>query len=283
MPTFNIPAFVAALFALGGADAYGPPVSGHDFDFSVAYRSGLTFSTTSPPTEVLAATDVAMTEPLVTLADPDGTGRDGRYVAFAEVSYVPTYDGVDDVIYTVPWLEANLTVLDNGTLTPDPHTYGASRITHFNTIYTGEVRNATVHVWRQTPELVAFLLDDDDYGGNLWLQLVLVWSNTTGKISYDFPRANVDFKVRNETGEYRGDVDENGASIVGYVSSSTSAVGTSVAALPTDAPGTTTGSSSVPASTTTGTAGPTETPNVAPSSMAASGILLLAPMILAVL
>ncbi|XXG97860.1 hypothetical protein Hte_004174 [Hypoxylon texense] len=280
MPAFNIPAFVAALFALGGVHAYGPSVSGHDFNFSVAYRSGVTFSTADPPTGVLKATDIAMTEPVVTLADPDGAGRDGRYVAFVEVSYVPTLDGIDDVIYTFPWIEANLTVLANGTLAPDLHAYRP--ITHFNTIYTSEVRNATVHVWKQTPELVAFLLDDD-FAGTFW-QVALVWSNSTSKISYDFERANIDFKIRNETGEYRGDVDDNGASIVGYVSSSTSAPGTSATTIPTGAPSTTTtGSGSVPASTTTGAAGPTETPNAAPSSMAAPGILLLAPMILAIL
>ncbi|KAI1780314.1 hypothetical protein F4818DRAFT_395331 [Hypoxylon cercidicola] len=214
------------------------------------------------------------------LADPDGTGRDGRYVAFVEVSRIPELDTIDDVIYSFPWIESNLTVTENGTLTPDLHSYGYSQIIHFNSIPTNEVRNATVHVWKQTPELVAFLLDQDRHA--ILLQLALVWSNTTERISYDFPRANVDFKIRNETGEYRGDVDGNGASIVGYVSSSTLA-GTSATAIATDAPSTTTGSASVPASTTTATASPTSTPNAAPSTTAFPGILLLAPIIFAIL
>ncbi|KAI0182104.1 hypothetical protein GGR52DRAFT_67603 [Hypoxylon sp. FL1284] len=274
MSVFRTPALFAALLALSGANAYSPPISGHDFDFSVAYRSGLKFSTAQPPTGVLSAADIVLTEPVVTLADPDSAGRGSRYVAFVEVSYVPTVDVIDDVIYTFPWIESNLTVGDDGALTPDLHTYGASHVTHFDPIETGEVRNATLHVWRQTPELAAFLLDDS-FAGLFW-QLALVWSNSTDDISYDFARANVDFKIRNDTGEYRGDVDENGASIEGYVPSSTSAT-----TLPTGAP-ITTGSGSGPASATTGTASPTATPGAAAPPMAVSGMLLLAAVAVAV-
>lgn len=278
MIAFNAPVFTAVILAISGVNAYRTDyVTGHDFDFSVTYPSGLTFSTTERPTDVLSATDIGAKEPLVTLTDPDGTGRDDRYVAFVEISYIPTIDSINDVIYEFPWIESNLTVLSNGTLTPD--VYDSGRITYFHTIWTNEVRNATLHVWKQTPELVDFLLDNS-FAGTFW-QLALVWSNTTSKISYDFPRSNIDFKIRNGTGEDRGGIDDNGASIVGWVSSSTSA-GTSATALPTDAPATTTGSGSVPASTT-GAASPTETPNGASSLMAASGVLFLAPVVLAML
>ncbi|KAI6088772.1 hypothetical protein F4821DRAFT_276974 [Hypoxylon rubiginosum] len=212
MIAFNAPVFTAVILAISGVNAYRTDyVTGHDFDFSVTYPSGLTFSTTERPTDVLSATDIGAKEPLVTLTDPDGTGRDDRYVAFVEISYIPTIDSINDVIYEFPWIESNLTVLSNGTLTPD--VYDSGRITYFHTIWTNEVRNATLHVWKQTPELVDFLLDNS-FAGTFW-QLALVWSNTTSKISYDFPRSNIDFKIRNGTGEDRGGIDDNGASIVG--------------------------------------------------------------------
>ncbi|KAI1762749.1 hypothetical protein GGR53DRAFT_401053 [Hypoxylon sp. FL1150] len=152
MLAFNAPAFTAVIIAISGVTAYrSNPISGHDFDFAVVYPSGLTFSTMQPPTDILPASDIGATEPLVTLADPDGaTGRDDRYVAFVEISYQPAYDSVDDAIYEFPWIESNLTVGENGTLTPDPLLHGASHIGYFHTIWTCRPRRRDrVRCWRQ--------------------------------------------------------------------------------------------------------------------------------------
>ncbi|KAI0131580.1 hypothetical protein F4814DRAFT_406539 [Daldinia grandis] len=94
----------------------------------------------------------------------------------------------------------------------------------------------------------------------LFFHLAPVWSNSTSKVGLNFPRANIHFMVRNETGEFRGDVDENGAKIEGYVSTSTAVSATEA---PTGPPGTSTGSDSAPVSTTAGPGGPTDTPNAA--------------------
>ncbi|KAI1381203.1 hypothetical protein F4677DRAFT_119356 [Hypoxylon crocopeplum] len=249
--------FVTALMA-SHANAYiRPPLSGHDFDFSAVYTSGLKLSTSSPPTDILPVEEIALKRPVVTLSDPDSAGRDDRYISFLEISYLPTIDTLDDVIYAFPWIKTNQIVLENGTLSDE--LYESSQIYHADAIESGEVRNATLHVWRQTPSLMDYI--DDDVWPTLW-QLAGVWSNTTSKVDYDFARANVDFKVRNDTGTFRGDVDENGATISGYVSTTSMTTATSATAGPTDVPATTTGSGSVPASSTTA-AGPTETPNAA--------------------
>ncbi|KAI1403322.1 hypothetical protein F4819DRAFT_231280 [Hypoxylon fuscum] len=287
MFTSSIRASAAAvLFVVTEATAsyIRPPLTGHDFEFTAVYKSSLTISTSDPPKDVLSAKEIALQAPAVTLTDPDSAGREDRYLSFLEISYIPTIDGLDDVIYTFPWIKTNLVVKENGTLSDELDE--SSSITRFDKIESNEVRNATLHVWKQTDALMAFL--DDDNMPLFW-QLALVWSNTTSRYDYNFQHANVDFKVRNETGNFRGGVDENGDGVPGYISSSTSM--TSATALPTDAPSTTAGSGSVPASTTTSTESPTATPNAAPSqvilsapwSMMSSGLLLLSPVILAIL
>ncbi|OTA92586.1 hypothetical protein M434DRAFT_396355 [Hypoxylon sp. CO27-5] len=259
-----------------------PPLTGHDFDFTATYPSGLKISTSDPPKDVLPATEFPYRVPIVTLTDPDSVGRDDRYISFLEISYIPDprYDPLNDVIYTFPWAKTNLTVTENGTLSDESKE--SHRIYHSDAIETSEVRNATLHVWKQTPALMDFISGEDSGNMPILWQLILTWSNTMDKVDKNFPRANVDFKIRNETGEFRGGVDDNGASISGYVATSTS----SATANPTGVTSTSIGSGSVAASATTSAGGPTETPNAAfPQvistswAMAISGISLLASAI----
>ncbi|KAI2602313.1 hypothetical protein GGR54DRAFT_654392 [Hypoxylon sp. NC1633] len=230
-PLKTLASLAMALPAIGQASA-GPgiPITGHSFDFTALYASGLEISTKSPPTPgtMLSAQEINFQQPTITLSDPPpSSGSDPNqdwYISFLEISYLP------------PAGEA----LQNGTLTDAPA--DAHRIVHADSVPTSEARNATLHVWRQTPSLLSYL--DSGASSSLLLHVAQVWNNSTTKADMGFARANVDFKVRNETGEYRGDVDANGASVSGGVLSSTS-----VTSVPTGAPTTTT--------TGSGAAGPT--------------------------
>ncbi|KAI1803141.1 hypothetical protein F4811DRAFT_526191 [Daldinia bambusicola] len=268
MYVFSTRVVLATALALCQVNAARPPITGDDFDFTATYKSGLKIAQSKPPKDVLSAKEIVFERPTVVLADPDSAGRDDRYLAFLEISYVPWLDIVDDTIYSFPWIKTNLVIAENGTLSDELDE--SKSIYRADAIETSEVRNATIHVWKQNPELMHFL--EDDYMPVFW-QLGTVWSNSTDKVDMNFPRASVDFKVHNETGEFRGDVDENGASIAGYVSTSTTASGT---AFPTDVPSTTTGSGSVPASTTAGAGERTETPSAASTQSISSGSWLIA-------
>ncbi|KAI5923493.1 hypothetical protein F4810DRAFT_208704 [Camillea tinctor] len=194
-----------------GTGAYNRPhLTGHDFDFSATYASGLQFSTSYPPTDVLPAREIALREPVITLNDSSDAGGDARYVTFLEISYYPSIDMIDDIIYAFPWIKTEQLVLENGTLTDDFH--HGSRIYHEDYIPSGEVRNATMHVWKQTDDLMSFLTGDEM---PVLFQLARVWANSSSKAPTDFLRANIDFKTQNQTGTCRGDVDQNGATITG--------------------------------------------------------------------
>ncbi|KAI8962043.1 hypothetical protein F5Y11DRAFT_324084 [Daldinia sp. FL1419] len=269
----------ALIFARLGAATW-PPISGNDFEFTATYESGLKIIQSKPPKDVLSVEEFLFDYPEIVLTDPDSAGRDGRYTAFLEISYVPYYESLDTVIYTFPWIKTNLIVKENGTLS-DELRESRTWSRYYETT-TSEVRNATMHVWKENPELKHFIEEDDM---PMFFQLARVWSNSTSKVDYNFPRANVDFKVRNETGEFRGDVDKNGAKIEGYVSTSSTIASTA----PTDAPSATTGPGSAPASTTTDAGEPTENPNAAGSHLvpasrllAVSGALLLTSVISAI-
>ncbi|KAI1417902.1 hypothetical protein F5Y13DRAFT_33031 [Hypoxylon sp. FL1857] len=276
---------VAVLCATVSASNYPifPPLTGHDFGFTATYPSGLKLSTSDPPKTVLPATEFPYRRPNVVLTTPDSTGRNDRYISFLEISYIPDprYDSLDDVVYTFPWIRTNLSVADDGTLSGVLE--GSLSIYHADAIETSEVRNATLHVWKQTPALADFINGKDSNGMPILWQLALVWSNTTDKVDKNFPRANIDFKLRNETGVFRGGIDDNGASISGYIPTSTRT--SSRTTQPTGAVISPTGSGSAPASTTNdaGSGGHKKRPNAASSqstsaswAMALSGILLLA-------
>ncbi|KAK8135979.1 hypothetical protein PG984_003919 [Apiospora sp. TS-2023a] len=179
-------------------------IQGHDFDFSLMYLSGLTFSTSKPPRDVFSLRDVLYDVPQITFADPaslaPASDKDNapQYLSFLEISSVPVLDSLDNLIYSFPWIQAS------GTVSPGKGTLvGSSR------------------GWRrpdETPELVEYLFG----AGNtlrmpLFWQVAVVWAHSTNKVDYDFKLANLDFKARNETGEARRDVDDQGASIVGVM------------------------------------------------------------------
>ncbi|KAI1136643.1 hypothetical protein F5Y05DRAFT_414899 [Hypoxylon sp. FL0543] len=250
------------------------PLTGHDFDFTATYPSGLKLTTSNPPKGILPATEFTDHCPQITLTDPDRAGREDRYISFLEISHIPDpeYD-VLNVSYWFPWVKTNLTVTDNGTLSDALEE--SLNIYLVQAIETSEVRNATLHVWKQTPGLMEFI--DDDKLPLLW-QVLRVWANVTDNVDRTFPRANVDFKIRNETGEFRGGVDDNGASIPGYVPTSTR----SATAKPTSATPTTTGSGSAPKSTATSAGGQT-TPHTAasPQAMSASWATAISGILLA--
>ncbi|KAK7995899.1 hypothetical protein PG991_015366 [Apiospora marii] len=190
-----------AIFARGvHGDTTG--IQGRDFDFSVVYPSGLTFSTSKPPGEVISLRDVLYDVPEITFADPaslaPASDNDApQYLSFLEISFVPANGTAS------PSSDGRLVDSRKGWRRPDE-------------VESGEVRNASLHVWRQTPELVEYLFG----AGNtvrwpLFFQVASIWSHSTSKVDYDFELANIDFKVRNETGRARCDVDDQGASIVG--------------------------------------------------------------------
>ncbi|KAI0376396.1 hypothetical protein F5Y04DRAFT_211201 [Hypomontagnella monticulosa] len=280
MYTLHAPtALLAAFIAISRVNAnIFPPLSGHDFDFVATYKSGLRISPAGPPKDVLSAKEIVFERPTLTLTDPDKAGRDDQYISFLEISYVPTIDMLDDVIFTFPWIKTHLIVTENGTLSDELRE--SSQIYRADYIPSSEIRNATLHVWRQTPALMDFIENDPNDMPTFW-QLARVWSNSTEKVDKNFARANVDFKVRNETGKFRGDVDENGASIEGYVPTSTGDANTPKPT-PTDVPALTTGLGDAAASTT-GAPAATETPSIAasqlvvsaPWAMGVSGLLLL--------
>lgn len=240
-------------------------IQGRDFDFSVNYPSGLTFSTSKPPDEVMSLRDVLYDVPEITFADPASLGPASgnnapKYLSFLEISYVPVLDSLDTAIYTFPWIQANGTASSNNGKLEDSKK-GWRRPEE---VESGEVRNASLHVWRQTPELIEYLFG----AGNtvrwpLFFQVASIWSHSTSRVEYDFKMANIDFKVRNETGKARCDVDNQGASIAGVTKT----------ACATTAPTSTTPAKG-PSGTLTGTAGSgtgsAESPGASTPSIASS-------------
>ncbi|KAK8065178.1 hypothetical protein PG997_011925 [Apiospora hydei] len=265
MPSSLVSVAAAAIFAQG-VRATTSGIQGRDFDFSVVYPSGLSFSTSKPPGNVLSLQDVLYEVPQITFSDKAAASASAsssekdapQYLSFLEISSVPLYESLGDAIYSFPWIQANGTASPaNGTLIDSERGW---RRPDASKTETGEVRNATLHVWRQTPELLEYLFG----AGNtlrmpLFWQVASIWANSTSKVDYDgFKRANIDFKVRNETGEARCGVDGNGANITDVASatcestaaptSPTPARGSS-GALPTGVAGEPTGSAQSPSST----------------------------------
>ncbi|RDL40150.1 uncharacterized protein BP5553_00129 [Venustampulla echinocandica] len=214
-----------ALVLSAFANAYiRPPITGHDFDFKAVYPSGLELSTMAPPKGILPPEEIPLTDPILTLINMDEEAKASLYIAFLEISRIPTTSMLDDVLYTFPWTLTNLTVLSNGTLAETNDT----KSWHIrNEIDGGEVRNATMHVWRQTPELTAWMAGEDARVTRMpsWYTIAKVWSNTTDRVSKNFPKANIDFKIQNTAGDYRCDVDNSGAPISGISVGATTCTG----------------------------------------------------------
>lgn len=221
-------AVAVSLASLAAASWPNPPLSGHDFDFSADFKGSqdgpkrsskssdaITFSTEKRPSasDVIQADSTLYSPAVITLLKPDDAARSARYIAFFQVSFIPTTDTLDDVIYSYPWIRSNLTVHDSGELATTSDT--VSRIAVSPEIDGGEVRNATIQVWRQDDDLERYI--DAVENGRIPMPLVFalsqVFSNTTDAVSYGFKRASIDFKIQNKTGVARCDVDGNGAPI----------------------------------------------------------------------
>ncbi|KAK8096887.1 hypothetical protein PG999_012831 [Apiospora kogelbergensis] len=225
-------AAATAIFARGvDAGPFGV-LEGRDFGFSVAYESGLTFSTSKPPAHTLSLKDVLYDVPQITFADPAAAAASSpQYLSFLEISSVPWLDGLDDYMMSFPWIQANGTAAaNNGTLVGSKSGW---RRSDAGETETGEVLNATMHVWRQNPEMLNYLFG----AGNsmrmpLFWQVAGIWANTTSRVDTNgIWRASIEFKIRNETGVARCDVDGNGAKITGVKATATCT--TTAAASPT--------------------------------------------------
>ncbi|EJP65412.1 uncharacterized protein BBA_05743 [Beauveria bassiana ARSEF 2860] len=223
-------AIVASLALLAAASWPDPPLSGRDFDFRVDFRglgprtasaasSGddeVQFFTTNgfPKAGDVIPASPALYEPaVIRLPLPDDEMRKGRYIAFFEISFIPTGDTIDEVIYAFAWYRTNLTVNDSGELvrTDDTNSHDAKS----PEIRGREVRNATIQVWKQTENLQQYI--DSVESGRipmpLKFALTTVFANNTDEVSYEFERASIDFKIQNKTGVARCDVNSNGAPI----------------------------------------------------------------------
>lgn len=218
IPTLKI----CALLMVSSASAYTspgsryPPVSGHDFDFDVVYPSGLSFSTSNPPTEPLSLTELQNNAslPQITLRNPRNasSNEEVHYVSFVVLNYIRTQQRgntlFEENVGDICWLRANQTLSENGTLGG-----GGSNCNNGKSPYNvftdlGDFKNASLHVWQQTEDVTNFLFL---FGRrSMWeLPLILgqIWANGTDYfdgtqyylLGYDFPRATVDFNVRNDT------------------------------------------------------------------------------------
>ncbi|KAM3502282.1 hypothetical protein MY10362_004951 [Beauveria mimosiformis] len=222
-------AIVASLASLAAASWPDPPLSGHDFDFAADFRGlgpGTTsaarsndevqfFTTKDPPAagDVIPANPALYEPGVITLLRPDDEARKARYIAFLEISFIPTGDTIDEVIYAFAWYRSNLTVHDTGQLIITDDTNG--RNAKSPEIDGREVRNATIQVWKQTDNLQRYIdsVESRRIPMALMFALTTVFANNTDRVSYDFERASIDFKIQNKTGEARCDVNSNGAPI----------------------------------------------------------------------
>ncbi|KAI1736824.1 hypothetical protein F4680DRAFT_431186 [Xylaria scruposa] len=204
-----------ALIGLAGARA--DMLTGEDINFSVqTYLSrknssdpfervsqGPEFSTSEPPTNVLSLEDLLSQDPIITLTGANTTAETAYYISFLAITRVLSgASGRYSYEHMIPWLKTNQSVADNGYLRIH---YG-----YFDdgTSSTNEPLNATIHVWQQTQDVFNYLTD----GFSPESSLTRLWLNDTKRNlpSLDFPRANINFKVRNETGLCRNSVDDQG-------------------------------------------------------------------------
>ncbi|ETS79803.1 hypothetical protein PFICI_07332 [Pestalotiopsis fici W106-1] len=203
------PSKICALLLVSSATAHYPPVSGHDFDFDVVYPSGLSFSTSNPPTEPLPLNEIQnnATLPQITLRNVESASSNEltRYISFAVVTYVrPRLDNSSVNLRTpyFAWVRANQTVSENGLLGGGGSDANNGQSDQRDM---GDFKNASLHVWQQTDNVTDYLFKNN-VAGTLWWELGDIWANATridGKppslVGYDFLRATVDFNLRNDT------------------------------------------------------------------------------------
>lgn len=194
---------------------------GDDYDFKVTYPSGLSLSTDENAEKrgVLDDDEIMSrwTTPRIDMEGLDEEALKKRYIAFCVITYVPIIESslIGDAIMGFTFVGANLTARSNGTLSWDGDDVSTS--SGDPDAEGGEVKNGTIHVWEQTEELNDWLTHDeaDGFPMPMWWNIARVWSNSTSKVSDNFKRANIDFKVQNDTGYARCDVSDTGAPIPG--------------------------------------------------------------------
>lgn len=212
-------AFFLASSASARSSQTTTPISGHDFDFDVLYPSGLSFSTSNPPTEPLSLDEIQnnATLPQMTLRDFGNASE--RYLSFALVTYIrPNRNNASLIIRTpyLAWIRANQTISEDGTLggggSDENNGQSLSVLSEL-----GEFKNATLHVWQQTQNVTDYLFKNN-VAQALDTALGDLWSNSTWfgdpppYVGYDFPRANIDFDVRNVTNTTTGNGESSTAS-----------------------------------------------------------------------
>lgn len=199
---------VFALILVSGVNAYFSPIHGHDFDFDVVYPSGLSFSTTNPPSEPLALNEIQNNAslPQVTLRNlmNSSSSEQALYLSFVVVTYVEPSQSYPSLELRTPifaWIRANQTISEDGTLGGGGSDENNGKSDLHNV---GLFKNASLHVWQQTQNVTDYLFKNN-IAGTLWWELgdILINSTLEGTspphVGYDFQRANIDFDLRNDT------------------------------------------------------------------------------------
>ncbi|KAI0555237.1 hypothetical protein F4679DRAFT_522824 [Xylaria curta] len=212
---FTLKHLCTALIGLAGARA--DMLTGNDIQFSVqTYLSrkngsdpfervsqGPEFSTSEPPTNMLSLKDLLSQNPEITLTSANATAHAAYYISFLAITRVLSgASGAYSYEHMIPWLKTNQSVADDGSL--------KIHYAYFDdgTSPTNEPLNATIHVWQQTQDVFNYLTE----GFSPESSLTTLWLNNSRRNlpSLDFPRANINFKVGNETGLCRNSVDDQG-------------------------------------------------------------------------
>ncbi|KAI1266764.1 hypothetical protein F5Y18DRAFT_425314 [Xylariaceae sp. FL1019] len=249
-------------------------LKGDDFNFEVSYityldNHGPKFTTSNPPKDAVKASVAALEQPIITLTKPSKDALDDLYISFLEITKVSTMSTRDTVpeAYIFPWVKANQSAGPDGLLTVD--------LTYFNSssFQTNEMHEATIQVWKQTPEVLKYITN----GGDPKTKLSTLWQNASSDIagtklpSLDFERASISFKVHNSTGLCRNDVNSDGepVSVTKALTSACAAATTAPTASQTSSASQT--ESPTTTTTTTGTPSPTSTPGAASTNLVGLG------------
>ncbi|KAI0164744.1 hypothetical protein GGR57DRAFT_210618 [Xylariaceae sp. FL1272] len=248
-------------------------LTGHDFDFEVSYityldNHGPQFTTSNPPKDAIKASVAVLEQPIITLSKPSKDASDELYISFLEVTKVSTMSLRDTIPeeYIFPWVKANQSAGPDGLLAVDLGYFDSSKFE------TNEMHEATIQVWKQTPEVLKYITG----GGNPKAKLSTLWQNASSDIagtklpSLDFERASISLKVHNSTGLCRSDVNPDGKPVsVTQASTSVCSASTTVptASQTSGAPQT----ESPTTTTTTGTPSPTTTPGAASANLVSAG------------
>ncbi|KAF3005241.1 hypothetical protein E8E14_004233 [Neopestalotiopsis sp. 37M] len=166
---------------------------------------------------VLRPFSIFLLEATITLRNFGNSSNNEHYLSFALVTYVrPEVNSsyINSTPY-IAWIRANQTLSENGTLSGGGSGRDNGRTPQEAIV--GDYKNATMHVWQQTQNVTDYLFKNNA-AQSLWWMLWDLWSNSTAEgdpppyVGYDFPRANIDFDVRNVTNTTTGNGESSTAS-----------------------------------------------------------------------